>query len=156
MPRTIADVKALNQALIAFCLTNGRPHDQKSPLEQQADDLAAVLHMKLEMMISASEAECDQPACGPTPRPSQDDQLAGLLADLAMMASAGTLRRVLGGGGARSLLETLSEVRSAGDAELAEGLESIDRGNYLRASGETRSRLALLREKQALIDAKLG
>jgi len=155
MPRTVADIKSLNQALIAFCLTNGRPHDQKSPLEQQADDLAAILHMKLEMLIRQAETECGKPACGPAQRPSQDDQLAGLLADLALMAQGGTLRKVLGSG-ADPLMALLSEVQSAGDVEFAAGLEGIDRGNYLRASGETRSRLALMREKQNLIDKKLG
>lgn len=148
--RTTEDVNKLRQALIAFCLTNGRHHDQKSPLEQQADDLAAILAMKLELLHHQLGGEN---AGGHRPQ-NEQEQLSSVLTDLAMLAQSGALHKALGRGAAE-MLDTLRTVQSAGDAELAQGLESIDHGNYLRASGESRARMALLREKDDMINRKL-
>ncbi|MBI4799684.1 MAG: hypothetical protein HY794_13355 [Desulfarculus sp.] len=149
--RTIEDVDRLRRELIAFCRTNGRHHDQKSPLEQQADDLAAILMMKLEMLhLQLAEGGDD----GHRPQ-NEQEELSSVLTDLAMLAQSGALHKVLGRGGAGELLNAMRTVQSAGDAELAQGLDAIDQGNYLRSRGESQARMALLREKGDLLDKKL-
>ncbi len=147
--RNAEDVKRLRQALIEFCLTNGRHHDQKSPVEQQADDLASILLMKLEML----QRQMEGPAGAHQPQ-SEEEELTSVLTDLAMLAQSGLLHKALGSG-VRDLLGTMRTVQSGGDIQLADGLESIDKGNYLRARGESRARMALLREKGDLLDRKL-
>lgn len=146
--RKVEDVRKLSAALVAFCMTNGRHHSEKSPIEQQCDDLAAILNMKLEMLESHLSDQTPESA-------GIQNKLASTLADLALMASAGTLQELLGDEAA-NLEATMNTVKNAGDAQLAAGLESIDKGNYMRNRGETSARLALMTEKQNLINKKLG
>jgi hypothetical protein len=147
--RSIEEVKALQNALVAYYEANGRFHEEKPPLQQQCDDLAGILFMKLCVL------EKQMQGGGRPDEPRADEQLTTLLTDLAVLASSGAITEALGGSGSKQLLETMKTVKSAGQNQYEEGLRQIDKGNALRAEGETSSRLDIMRQQQQLLDKKL-
>lgn len=143
-------IRRLREELLRWCDRNNRAHSQKSALEREADDLAAILDMKLTRLDLQMQGQA-----GHEVTETPEDRLSSLFTNLALLAKAGAVGQAFGDRGLEDVATAMQTVQDAADAQLAEGLSAIDRGNYLRAKGETGARLAMIREKEELVNKKL-
>ena len=150
--RTMEDIKKLRAAIVDWHCQNGRAHSHKSILEREADDLAALLAMKLEVLEHQMQGGAVNEI---EPEPEPKARLSAKFIRLAMLAAAGAVEEALGERGLANVDSTLDMVQDAADIQLAKGLDSIDKGNYMKAKGETDAQLAMLQEKKNLLDKKL-